>query len=388
MNDARANLTLALSAIYLGAAMANYVSVKRLLRDSGGRVSGAWLRDELTGDEWPLYAKGVINATGPAVDILRQEADPTAKPIVVPSSGSHVVLPAHFSPGNASEGSMGLLDAHTSDGRVIFLLPWQGNTLAGTTEGPVSNVHQEPQASQRDVQFILDELRSYLNVNISTKDVLATWSGIRPLVRDPSKMGPLQKVVVEQAKKPEPKSNNEVVLEPQAVMAGINSAKAEFSKSKQDLVTREAIKKHPEELVNVGPAPPLEKPLQIKTESLVRSHLIEASPAGGMLTLAGGKWTTYRAMAEECIDAAEHEFNLQPAKDSKKKPRSTRNLMLIGGHGWDPAGYARLIRLFGLDADIASHLHQSYGDRAGRVCELIDQSEQQRLSPKASLHRG
>jgi len=72
--------------------------------------------------------QGVINATGPFTDGLRKMDDKDNSEIVAPSAGVHIILPNYYSPGN-----MGLLDPATSDGRVIFFLPWQGNTIAGTT---------------------------------------------------------------------------------------------------------------------------------------------------------------------------------------------------------------------------------------------------------------
>lgn len=76
--------------------------------------------------EFTIRAKCVVNATGPYTDSIRQMDDPTAPKICQPSSGVHVVLPDYYSPNN-----MGLLDPNTSDGRVIFFLPWQKHTMAG-----------------------------------------------------------------------------------------------------------------------------------------------------------------------------------------------------------------------------------------------------------------
>ena len=133
MNDARCNLALALTAIQKGATVTNYTEAISLIKDEKGRMRGAMVKDVLSGDEFPVYARGVINATGPYCDGLERWMIPSAVPLVVPSAGAHIVLPDHYSP-----SSMGLVDPRTKDGRVIFLLPWEGNTIAGTTDAPTT----------------------------------------------------------------------------------------------------------------------------------------------------------------------------------------------------------------------------------------------------------
>ncbi|KAG9496978.1 hypothetical protein J7337_011767 [Fusarium musae] len=96
-------------------------------------------------------AKSVINCTGPFTDSVRKMDDPGCKEIMAPGSGVHVVLPGYFSP-----GKMGLIDPSTSDGRVIFFLPWQGNTIAGTTDSP-STITQNPLPDEKSIEWILSE---------------------------------------------------------------------------------------------------------------------------------------------------------------------------------------------------------------------------------------
>jgi glycerol-3-phosphate dehydrogenase len=76
--------------------------------------------------EFTIRTKCVVNATGPYTDEIRQLDDPSMAKICQPSVGVHIVLPDYYSPTN-----MGLLDPNTSDGRVIFFLPWQNHTMAG-----------------------------------------------------------------------------------------------------------------------------------------------------------------------------------------------------------------------------------------------------------------
>ncbi|SAL98048.1 hypothetical protein [Absidia glauca] len=286
-NDARMNVALALTAAYHGATVANHCEVMELTKNEEGHVNGAMLKDTLTGDEWSVKAKGVINATGPFTDGLRKMDDKTNAEIVAPSSGVHIILPNYYSPQN-----MGLLDPATSDGRVIFFLPWQGNTIAGTTDSP-TEVTQNPLPKEDEVQWILEEVSHYLSpdVKVRRSDVLAAWSGIRPLVRDPHAKN---------------------------------------------------------------------------TQSLVRNHMINVSE-NKLLTIAGGKWTTYRAMAMETVDKAIEVFDLKPTDVCH-----TDKVMLVGSKGFSSTMFIRLVQEFGMDTEVANHLGNSYGSRAFAVCAIED----------------
>lgn len=316
-NDSRMNVSLAMTAALYGTTIVNHVEVTSLLKDANGKLCGANVKDlvaEKNGrkaDEFTIRARGIINATGPFCDSIRNMDEPGIKEIVAPSSGVHVILPGYYSP-----AKMGLIDPKTSDGRVIFFLPWQGNTIAGTTDAPTT-IAQNPVAEEKEIDWILSEIRHYLapDINVRRGDVLAAWSGIRPLVKNP-------------------KSKN--------------------------------------------------------TESLVRNHLIDMSPSG-LLTCAGGKWTTYRQMAEECIDEAITQFTLQPKRvlnapkvsgtewidDGKKLDGScqTHEVKLVGAHGFSKTLFINIIQHFGLETDVAKHLTESYGDRAWTVAALSSPTE-------------
>uniref|UniRef100_A0A8B9T998 Glycerol-3-phosphate dehydrogenase n=1 Tax=Anas platyrhynchos TaxID=8839 RepID=A0A8B9T998_ANAPL len=288
-NDARMNLAIALTAARYGAATANYAEVLRLLKttDPGTgkeRVCGARCRDVLTGQEFDVKAKCVINATGPFTDSVRKMDDQEVPNICQPSAGVHIVMPGYYSPDN-----MGLLDPATSDGRVIFFLPWEKMTIAGTTDSP-TDVTSHPIPTEEDINFILNEVRNYLSVDVEVRrgDVLAAWSGIRPLVTDPN--------------------------------------------SKD-------------------------------TQSISRNHVVTVSDSG-LVTIAGGKWTTYRAMAQDTIDAAiqAHDLNAGSSK--------TIGLQLQGAEDWSPTLYIRLVQDYGLESEVAQHLASTYGDKAFEVAKI------------------
>ncbi|KAH0534068.1 hypothetical protein FGG08_007334 [Glutinoglossum americanum] len=267
-NDSRMNVSLAMTAALYGATVVNHLEVTGLEKDGSGKLCGAIVKD--------LVAEK--NGKGP------QEFKIKAK---------------------------GLIDPSTSDGRVIFFLPWQGNTIAGTTDAP-TEITAHPLASEKEIDWILAEIRRYLapDINVRRGDVLAAWSGIRPLVRDP-------------------KAKN--------------------------------------------------------TESLVRNHLVDISESG-LLTIAGGKWTTYRQMAEEGVDEAIRRFHLSP-RPVRDAPRisgtemiddgvnldgscQTHQVKLVGAHGYSKTLFIRLIQHFGVETDVARHLVDSYGDRAWTVAAL------------------
>ena len=190
-NDSRMNSTLAITAISHGATVLNYMEVKQLIKEDG-KVVGVLARNRETGEESLVRATATVNATGPLADrLLEMDADPQGLPpktpqppkMVVPSSGVHVVLPEYYGP-----QTMGLLDPSTSDGRVMFFLPWQGKVLAGTTDTPLKSVPENPVPTEEEIQDILNEMQKYLVFPVHREDVLSAWSGIRPLARDPSKL--------------------------------------------------------------------------------------------------------------------------------------------------------------------------------------------------------
>jgi glycerol-3-phosphate dehydrogenase len=281
-DDARLNLSLILTADQEGAAVANRVEIIGLLK-KGRQLCAAALRDTLNGKEWEIRTSVIINATGPFTDSIRLMDDPAAVPIVSVSSGAHIILPKRFSPPDT-----GLLIPQTEDGRVLFLLPWLNHTLVGTTDNP-SEVVRDPKATEDDVAYLLRHLEKYFSTPISKNDVTASWSGLRPLVSNPSASD---------------------------------------------------------------------------TADLSRDHIINISPSG-LITVAGGKWTTYRKMALDAVDAA-----IKLGGFSKVGPSRTETLSLFGAKAFTPDIAKQLTESHGLASDVARHLARAYGDRAVDVAEL------------------
>lgn len=137
-----------------------------------------------------------------------------------------------------------------------------------------------------------------------------------------------------------------------------------------------------------GIRPLVSDPNKEDTQSLARNHIVHVSDTG-LVTIAGGKWTTYRAMAEHTLDAAVKGnifiitfkfklsslfililFFLTACKLPATKECQTDGLLIEGAHGWTPTMYIRLVQDFGLECEVAQHLSMSYGDRAFAVAKL------------------
>ena len=281
-DDSRLLINLVTTAFEQGAVLLNYVQVTGLTKDADGFIDGVQARDVETGEAFEARALVVINATGPFTDALRRVADPSSQPMIAPSQGIHLVFDGSFL---ASDNA--IMVPHTSDGRVMFAIPWHGHTLVGTTDTPIAEPTLEPAAQEREIEFILQTAALYLEKKPTRADVLSIFAGIRPLVRS-----------------------------------------AENG----------------------------------NTAALSRDHTIRIENSG-MITICGGKWTTYRHMAEDCVDQAATLARLP------EKPCVTAHLNVHGYHqasdrfgalavyGSDALGVRTLMEA---DATLAQPLHAAF----------------------------
>lgn len=276
-DDARLLINLAETAAEHGATLLNYARVTGLTRDAEGFLDGVEAVDVESGETFRAGAKVVINATGAFCDGIRRLADPAAKPMIAPSQGIHLVFDRSFLPGDSA-----IMVPHTSDGRVMFAIPWHDHTLVGTTDVPLPSASLEPRATEAEIAFILETAARYLTRPPTRDDILSVFAGIRPLVR------------------------------------------AGESKN---------------------------------TAALSRDHTIHID-GSGLLTIAGGKWTTYRNMAEDCVDQA------LVLAELPERPCATTALR-IHGHCEDAERYGDLA-VYGSDAPKIRDLVRadpSLGDR-------------------------
>src|SRR5262249_5818008 len=134
-----------------------------------------------TGAQYDIEAKVVINATGAFTDKIRRMADPSVDPMIAPSQGIHLVFDRALLPGNSA-----IMVPHTSDGRVMFAIPWHNHIVVGTTDTPINEPTLDPLPFEHEIEFILDTAGRYLSSPPTRKDVLSVFVGIRPLVKSSS----------------------------------------------------------------------------------------------------------------------------------------------------------------------------------------------------------
>lgn len=223
-DDARLAINLAQTAVEQGATVLNHFQVVQLTKAANGRINGVVAVDKETAHSYTLNAKVVINATGVFTDEILQMDHARAKKLVRPSQGIHLVLDRSFLPGNDA-----IMIPKTTDGRVLFLVPWHNRVVVGTTDTVLDDHSLEPKPLAEEVGFILKTVNAYLNTKVNKTDVLSVFAGLRPLAA--------------------PKDSSE------------------------------------------------------KTKEISRSHKILVSKSG-LVSITGGKWTTYRRMAQDTMRKA------------------------------------------------------------------------------------
>jgi len=225
-DDSRLAINLMQTALENGAKVVNHCKVSGLIKNVDGKVAGVVAEDLLNNITFDLKGKCIINATGIFVDNIIQMDNPEEKPMVRPSQGVHLVVDKSFLGGDDA-----IMIPKTSDGRVMFGVPWHDRVILGTTDIPVKEFLLEPKALEEEVDFILETVGRYLENAPRRKDVLCVYAGLRPLAA--------------------PKNHSD----------------------------------------------------STKTKEISRSHKLIVSTSG-LVTITGGKWTTYRQMAQETIDIA------------------------------------------------------------------------------------
>jgi glycerol-3-phosphate dehydrogenase len=227
-DDARLALALVKTIERCGGTALNYLTVQQIQPLDPVHHQGA--RFKLTAQDvrqqqmLELRCKTVINATGVWVDQIRQQASHRKQqPLVSASQGVHLVVSRDFMPGQQA-----LLIPKTSDGRVLFAVPWLGSLILGTTDTPTRELPREPQPLQQEIDFILTEASRVLSKKLQRSDIQSIWVGLRPLVAQAAE--------------------------------------------------------------------------RADTKQLSREHTILVEP-NGMVTVTGGKWTTYRVMATDALKA-------------------------------------------------------------------------------------
>ena len=175
-DDARYNLALVQSFAAAGGHAVNHARVTEFQRRANGRLAGVAVRDGLTGGQFTVSAKAIVNATGPVADSIRLMANPKLHKRMRPSKGAHILLPLTVFPTEDA-----LLIPKTEDGRVLFAIPWQRRLLVGTTDEEIAP-DAELLVTKGDIDYLLRHLNRYVTRPITPAEIVSGFAGARPLV--------------------------------------------------------------------------------------------------------------------------------------------------------------------------------------------------------------
>ncbi|HMW04683.1 MAG TPA: FAD-dependent oxidoreductase [Leptospiraceae bacterium] len=281
-NDSRLNVLLARTAEMEGACVCNKVQLTSLIKNESGKIVGAKVKDVTTDKEFTVATKLVINTTGVWIDEIRKMDDPNAKPVLSPSQGIHLVFPKSKIPCNSA-----MIIPKTSDGRVVFLLPWEDHVVMGTTDTPIQTISHEPIPLKDEVEFLLKTGNEYLSSPLKKEDILSVFVGLRPLIS----------------------------------LSGSSD-----------------------------------------TKNISREEMILVSDSN-LITMSGGKWSTYRKMAEDLTDKMIQVGKLVPVRACE-----TYNYNFIGKSGYSENMYLKIAQDYKLDLETAKRLRNYYG---GEVFEIL-----------------
>lgn len=285
IDDARHTVAVARSAAAFGAHIVTHTQVTELLRD-GEAVVGARVHDNLTGESYDVHAAVVIAAVGIWTDSLLRMVDPESPARVTQSKGVHLVVR-----GDAIRSSSAII-ARTPHS-VLFLLPWSGTWIVGTTDTPRTNEDlAEPVATDEEIDYLLEQANRWLERPLSRDDVLASYAGFRPLVAE---------------------GDDE------------------------------------------------------ETTQVSREHTI-FHPVPGLVAIAGGKYTTYRVMAEDAVDAAITDLERDEVPTS-----STAEIPLTGAVGFADlwADREEIAATAGIPLPLFERMLRRHGSQIGAVLDLI-----------------
>jgi glycerol-3-phosphate dehydrogenase len=306
-DDARLVLENLKSAAALGAVIANYAPVTRLITDAG-RLTAAVVKDAVSGGELEVRAKIIVNAAGPWVDDVRLLQDAGERPRLHLTKGVHIVLIRERLPVSH------LTVMNTPDQRSVFAVPRGPVVYLGTTDTDYQGRYDDPGISLEDVDYLLDAANASFAVDrLGRDDIVGAWAGLRPLLH-------------QDGKKP-----------------------TEISR-KDDIM--------------VGPT--------------------------GLISIAGGKLTTYRKMAERTMDMVAERLS-EEVPVPERKGASDRELLSGGETGEDIEAFAARLkqRWPRVPADIVERLVGLYGSNGERMIEAMagDPALAERCAPGSAVTR-
>jgi glycerol-3-phosphate dehydrogenase len=164
-----------------GAVVCNHTQLLEISR-SNGRVTGARLRDRISGQEYAVHATHIVNATGPWADAVISASGISTPRMIGGVRGSHLVLPKFT---GAPEQA---IYTEAIDGRPIFVIPWNRQFLIGTSEVSDSNTPDNPQPTTPEIEYLFKSFaRLFPHSGLTQADIRYDFAGIRPLPYTPGK---------------------------------------------------------------------------------------------------------------------------------------------------------------------------------------------------------
>lgn len=287
-DDTRLTISVLRAAADRGALLANYCAATGFLVEGGvarGVVAESTL--ETSPEKLTIRARYIVNATGVWAEETERLAGESPMLDVVPSKGTHLVFPREIFDLNDEA----IVLPETEDGRILFIVPWLGRALVGTTDEEAPDL-RAPVATEMEIDYILNHLNRFLRASVTRDDIVATYSGYRPLLK----------------------------------------------------------------LRSGGRTP----------ARLSRSHAV-VEGADGLISVSGGKLTTYRRMAQDVLDRID-------GREGRHHGHPTAKMLLYGATGWFDSRSAFLRRAgsFGLDHEVTEHLSQAYGTAADGLLDIIE----------------
>jgi glycerol-3-phosphate dehydrogenase len=293
VDDARHTMMIARTAAKYGALVGTRIKCESLLKE-GKRIVGAKVRDLITDKEIVVKARVTVMATGVWTDEMYKSFGIKPGYKVRTSKGAHIVVP-----GDAIKSQSGVIIK--TDNSVLFIIPWAGKWIVGTTDTDYKDELAEPVATRADIDYIIHQANRVLEPKLDKSQVIGAFAGLRPLI------------------------------------------------SQED---------------------------NAETADLSREHVVD-HPVPGFVTIAGGKYTTYRVMSEDAVNEAVSDLN-RIIPDS-----CTDSLSVIGADGYAVLKnqVKRLANTYQIDVNTVTHLLERYGSLIAEVLDSSPLEYLEKLSP-------
>lgn len=296
-DDARLTIEVMKAAVEKGATALNYSKVEDLIYENG-RIVGVVVTDQLSGEKYEVYAKKIINATGPWVDNIREKDGSKKGKSLILSKGVHIVIDQSRFPLKQA------VYFDTPDKRMVFAIPRNGKAYVGTTDTFYDEDKADPKMTQADMDYLINAINyMFPEVKAKPEDVESSWAGIRPLIHEEGK----------------------------------------------------------------GPS------------EISRKDEIWESDSG-LITIAGGKLTGYRKMAETIVDLVAGKFEAEEGR--KLKPSQTKHLPISGGNFGGSEKFPQFVEAasqqggeVGFSKEEAKDIAAFYGSNSAIVFDLVSQKK-------------